>query len=115
MRFLTVLRYGHTVLVHHPGFGYDSCAAGICFVEITALGGAGGSAAPGSAGGGAAGAAVTARVPVTAGGQLPVEVGGAGSPGTTASGGAGGVGGGSGAAGAAAPTPQLAAAVDRRT
>jgi hypothetical protein len=74
---------------------------GICFVTVTADGGHGGATTDGMSpeAGGGAGAEVTARVPVTPGDQLAVEVGGAGGGGTNGQStgpGSGGVGGGGG-------------------
>ena len=76
-----------------PGFQASAATvpAGICFVTITADGGHGGS---GSSGDGGVGATVTARVAVSPGEVLAVQVAGAGA--NTATGGAGGVGGGGG-------------------
>jgi hypothetical protein len=67
----------------------------VCFVEVTAVGGTGGS--DGYGGGGGAGGSTFARIPVTPGEQLAVEVGGGGGvPDDFTNGGNGGVGGGGG-------------------
>jgi uncharacterized repeat protein (TIGR01451 family) len=72
----------------------DAVPSTICFVTVTADGGAGGANI--NSNDGAAGGSVTARIPVTPGAQFAVEVGGAGAASTVASGGNGGTGGGGG-------------------
>ena len=80
--------------------GFVSNAAAVptnvCYVEATAIGGAG--SAPFDGFGGGPGASVTARVPVTPGEQLSVAVGGSGGPTdpNSPAGGNGGFGGGGG-------------------
>ena len=81
-----------------PGSYPVSVPAGICFVTISADGGHGGASSNGQVGGVAA--SVGARVAVTAGSALTVEVGGVGGDGTLpVFGGSGGIGGGGGGAG----------------
>jgi hypothetical protein len=75
--------------------------SGVCFVEVTAIGGAGGGGSA-NGGSGGAGGSTYARIPVTPGEQLAVDVGGAGGnsvpgiTGITGNGGNGGAGGGGG-------------------
>src|SRR5450631_169458 len=83
----------------NPAGFYPNAAtvpAGICFVTIRADGGHGGAVASQVGG---AGAFVTARVGVTPGATLTVEVGGLGGSAAGQTGGVGGLGGGGGAGG----------------
>src|SRR5687767_9626727 len=67
-----------------PGFTASAATvpAGICFVSISADGGEGGANGLETPLSGGAGANVTARVPVTPGATLSVQVGGAGEAGS---------------------------------
>ena len=67
-----------------------------CFVEVTAVGGTGGTGGGNGPDNGGAGGSTTARIPVTPGEQLAVEVGGAGGSTDGLDGGGGGTGGGGG-------------------